>query len=170
MSQCCCCLSVTTGATILGLIGILMATAELVLFVPYLIEAESFNPMREEVEKMAQHILQNSNFSKEEITEGLRAFILVGTFSSGIYALLAFFLVIGVQFRKSVLMTPYIIVQMAATAIFVLLGMAGTILFFILDIIAGFVFGVIVLVISYLLIYFWMVVQRAYVDLWLNGN
>jgi hypothetical protein len=170
MSKCCCCLSVTTGATILGLIGILMGTAELVLFVPYLIEAESFNPMRKEVGKMVQHVLPSSNFSKEEINEGLRAFILVGTISSGLYALLAFFLVIGIQFRKRVLMTPYIIVQMAATAIFGLLGIAGTILFFILDIIAGFVCGVSVLVISYLLIYFWMVVQRAYVDLWVNGN
>jgi hypothetical protein len=125
MSKCCCCLSVTTGATILGLIGILMAAAELVPLVPYLIESESFNPIRENVEKMfyvMEQMLEENKFTKDEIDEivlNIRAylwpFILGETISSGLYALLAFFLVIGVQMRKRVLMLPYMIVQVFST-------------------------------------------------------
>ena len=121
MSKCCCCLSVTTGATILGLIGFLLAASELVPLVPYLIEAESFNPIRENVEKVffvMEQMLEENKFTKEEIEEivtNIRAylwpFVLGETISSGLYALLAFFLVLGVQCRKRALMLPYMIVQ-----------------------------------------------------------
>ena len=91
------------------------------VFLPQFFLAGSFNPIRENVEKVffvMEQMLEENKFTKEEIEEivtNIRAylwpFVLGETISSGLYALLAFFLVLGVQCRKRALMLPYMIVQ-----------------------------------------------------------
>ena len=123
MSKCCCCLSVTTGAKILGLIGILLGAAELVPLVPYLIESDAFNPIEENIERIfyvIEQVLEDHKFdndSIETIVESLRAYIwpaiLGEAISAGIFIFFAFLLLLGIHLKKRGLMLPYMIIQVS---------------------------------------------------------
>ena len=121
MSKCCCCCSVTTGATILGVLGMFLACLELVPLIPFLADVESFNPIGENKEQIffiVQQILEEDRLSKQEIevyVENIRSYMwpafLAEAISSGIFAVFALLLVVGVQSRKRALMLPYMIIQ-----------------------------------------------------------
>ena len=121
MSKCCCCCSVTTGATILGVLGMFLACLELVPLIPFLADVESFNPIGENKEQIffiVQQILEEDRLSKQEIevyVENIRSYMwpafLAEAISSGIFAVFARLLVVGVQSRKRALMLPYMIIQ-----------------------------------------------------------
>ena len=67
MRKCCCCIPVIGGAVALGVIGILICLAELVVIVPYLMELDEFNPIKDNLENIyyvVQQMMEENQIDK----------------------------------------------------------------------------------------------------------
>jgi len=177
MRKCCCCISVHVGATILGLIGFLICLLELAVLVPYLLEIdkETFNPIQENLESFyftLEKTLKENLVDQNDIDMVLanareyswHAF-LGAAVESGVYALVCLLMMIGASCQVRGLMVPYLILQMVCIISMVCLGTGVTIGLCFINLIVGVIAGVVVLVVAILLIYFWVAVQKAYVEL-----
>ena len=124
MAKCCCCINVRTGALILGLLGALLAAAELVPLVPYLAEWDQFNPIKENLEQfffVFEQMLEEHKFDKDQIDEIIAnikeyfwPIVLGETVSAAVYVLISVLLIVGVQCQKRGLMLPYLIIQVTS--------------------------------------------------------
>ena len=84
---------------------------------------------------------------------------------SGVYALCCLLMMIGASCQVRGLMIPYLILQMIAIILMVLIGAGVTVALCFINAIVAVIAGVVVFIASILLIYFWVAVQRAYVEL-----
>ena len=84
MRKCCCCVSVHAGGVLLGLLGVLLAAAELAVLVPYLMGLDpdsSFNPiegnldsvffilekMVKEAKNATSEVLDSLDYSQDQV-------------------------------------------------------------------------------------------------------
>jgi len=178
MRKCCCCISVHVGAAILGFIGLMICLLELVFLIPYIfdIDMKVFNPIKENQEtilfQFETEMEKNTNYSKVEIEDYKKQIIyymkpvfLGATVETGVYALSCILLIMGALCQVRGLMIPYLILQMLVMIVVILVGIALSVFLFFFHVITGAVAAGVVLIISFLLIYFWIAVQRAYVEL-----
>merc|ERR1711997_1427793 len=74
-------------------------------------------------------------------------------------------MVCGIQCDMRGLMLPYMIVQMLYIILGITIGIGITVLFFFFNIIMGIVSAAVILILAFLMIYFWVAVQKAYIEL-----
>ena len=176
MRKCCCCISVHVGSTILGLLAIVLTLLELSVLIPYLLDIDEFNPIRDNLNsvyfQLEKTLQQQADFTEEDAKEIVKTaqeytwISMVGeacfTSFNGLIALL---MICGVQCKQRVLMLPYLIVQMLIILIFIAAGVLINIGLYFLSVIMGAIFTIIFLLAAFLFIYFWSAVQKAYVEL-----
>ena len=175
MRRCCCCIPVLPGAVVLGITGILIGCGALAILIPFLVNWDVFNPIGNNVNEMLYILethLEENEFSKEEIIafkdyfkQYLQISCLVDACVNGVYALLALLMVIGVGCDMRGLMIPYLMFQMLLIVICVLAGLGLTVVLFFYNTTIGVVSTVVVLNVAFLLVYFWVAVQKAFVEL-----
>lgn len=177
MRKCCICINLQIGATILGVLALIVCSLELVALIPYLmqIDVEVFNPIQKNVDDVVyvlEKMLEEHEFTQEqiqEIVENIRGYMspvfLGATVEAGVYGICSLMMIVGVQCRVRALMIPYLVLQMLCVIILMIVAIGVTIGLFFLNVIMGVVAAVVVLIISFLLIYFWSAIQRAYVEL-----
>lgn len=175
MRKCCCCIPVLGGAITLGIIGLLLALLELVPIIPFLLDLEGFNPIKDNlktVEYSVEKTLAQQNWTKEEIEEMMGVgkeylwlCLLIEACIAGLYILISLLLVVGVGCKKRGLMLPYMIIQMIFIILFGVTGIGATIGLFFIQITMGLVCLAVVAVVFFLIVYFWVAVQKAYIEL-----
>jgi len=179
MRKCCCCISVHIGAVILGTIGLAICLLELVVLIPYLLNIQEFNPIGDnaneiffQFEKMMKAKQQEMGWDDEvikntvaEVKDKLWPTLLGATAEAGVYGLSCLLLILGAACQVRALMLPYMILQMIVLIVFMLIGIGCTVVAFFFNVIAGAVAGGVVFILSILLIYFWIAIQRAYIEL-----
>lgn len=177
MRKCCCCISVHVGASILGFLGLLICALELAVLIPYMLEVDpdTFNPIQDNLDDF-KYILEKTmkeHQIDQEVIDMIKTNIetytwpsfLGATVESAVYGLCCLLMMIGVSCQVRGLMVPYLILQMLAIIIMVLSGIAVTVALCFYNAIVAVIAGVVVFIASILLIYFWIAVQRAYVEL-----
>lgn len=179
MRKCCCCISVHTGALILGSLAVLLSLLELVVLIPYFLQIEEFNPIEGNLNHfyyVFQKFLLEHNVTSEraaDIVDNVKEWTWVALLSealfAGIYILISLSMIIGVQCRMRGLMLPYLIVQMIIVIVFVVFTVGVSVLVFFVNVIMASVLLVVSLVTSFLFIYFWAAVQKSYLELG-NGD
>lgn len=177
MRKCCCCIPILGGATVLGLIALLLCALEFVVTIPYLaeIDVETFNPLQKNLKYFYHHIEQVAKpFSNdttiidsmmEEVKNYTWTAILSEAISTGLYFILAFMMILGIHCDMRGLMIPYMVVQMLYIILAIIIGVGATIVFFYYKIIMGIVCAAVVLILSFFFIYFWIAVQKAYIEM-----
>lgn len=177
MRKCCCCISVHVGASILGFLGFLICALELAVLIPYMLDLdpETFNPIKENL-KNFKYILENT-MEENEIDANTTNMVLDNidlyswhaflgaTVESGVYGLCCLLMMIGASCQVRGLMVPYLILNMFVIIIMILVGAGVTIALCFINAIVGVIAGVLTLITTFLLVYFWIAVQRAYVEL-----
>jgi len=185
--RCCCCIPIVVGAAILGVIGLLFCALELTALIPYLldIDIKTFNPIKENLEtifKTAEETLQQfkeeskdenmKEVNVEQIMNELRLYapqVLIGaTIESGVYGLICLLMVIGAAAKVRLLMLPYLIINLLGLIVMILGCVGGCVVLFYIGpnwVVQGVIASVITLILTITLIYFWTVVQRAFVEL-----
>ena len=124
----------------------------------------------------------------EEVKDKLWPTLLGATAEAGVYGLSCLLLILGAACQVRALMLPYMILQMIVLIVFMLIGIGCTVVAFFFNVIAGTflhstnstskmisrkmfniflgaVAGGVVFILSILLIYFWIAIQRAYIEL-----
>ena len=175
MRKCCCCISVHHGAAILGFIGTVICALELVVLIPYLLNIDEFNPIQENLDQIfyiLEQMLEENGFQEAEIkqyvaniNEYLYPSLLGSAVESGVYLLCCIMMIFGALCQVRGLMIPYLILQMIVIIVILLVGVAVTVALFFLNVIMGAVSVGVVIVMTCFLFYFWVAVQRAYVEL-----
>jgi hypothetical protein len=184
MRKCCCCVSVHVGAAILGSIGLIICALELVFSIPFIFDfdIDVFNPIKANQDIFFQTIenefeeLKKQDVNKtvdwsivdaaiEHTKTYLWSTFIGATVETGVYALSCILLIMGALCQVRGLMIPYLILQMLVMIVVILVGIALSVFLFFFHVITGAVAAGVVLIISFLLIYFWIAVQRAYVEL-----
>jgi len=182
--RCCCCIPIVIGAAILGVIGLLFCALELTALVPYLldIDIETFNPIKENLNKIYLTFEETLQQNKEEfkiddetindVMTNVKAYVpqvMIGaTIESGVYGLICLLMVIGAASKVRLLMLPYLIINLIGLIVMILGCVGGCVALFFYSpehVVMGVIASVITLIPAILLIYFWSVVQRAFVEL-----
>jgi len=182
--RCCCCIPIVIGAAILGVIGLLFCALELTALVPYLldIDIETFNPIKENLNKIYLTFEETLQQNKEEfkiddetindVMTNVKAYVpqvMIGaTIESGVYGLICLLMVIGAASKVRLLMLPYLIINLIGLIVMILGCVGGCVALFFYSpehVVMGVIASVITLILAILLIYFWSVVQRAFVEL-----
>jgi len=180
--KCCCCIPIVVGAAILGVIGLLLCALELTVLIPYLldIDVQTFNPVKENLDRIYltfEKTLEDhkDNFGMDEgtineIMTNVKSYVpqvMIGaTVESGIYGLICLLMVIGAASKVRLLMLPYLIINLIGLIVMILGCVGGCVaMFFYEYVVMGVIASVITLILTILLIYFWSVVQRAFVEL-----
>jgi len=182
--KCCCCIPIVVGAAILGVIGLLFCALELTVLIPYLldVDVQTFNPIKENLNKiyltfeetLEQHKddFQMDDETINEIMTNAKAYVpqvMIGaTVESGIYGLICLLMVIGAASKVRLLMLPYLIINLVGLIVMILGCVGGCVALFFYSpeyVVMGVIASVITLILAILLIYFWSVVQRAFVEL-----
>jgi hypothetical protein len=172
------------GAAILGVIGLLFCALELTALVPYLldIDIETFNPIKENLNKIYLTFEETLQQNKEEfkiddetindVMTNVKAYVpqvMIGaTIESGVYGLICLLMVIGAASKVRLLMLPYLIINLIGLIVMILGCVGGCVALFFYSpehVVMGVIASVITLILAILLIYFWSVVQRAFVEL-----
>jgi len=161
----------------LGLIALLLCALEFVVTIPYLakIDIETFNPLQENLKYFYHHIEQvakpfyNDTATIDSIMDEVKNYtwtaILSEAISTGLYFILAFMMILGIHCDMRGLMIPYLVVQMLYIILAIVIGVGATIVFFYYKIIMGIVCTAVVLILSFFFIYFWIAVQKAYIEM-----
>jgi len=180
---CCCCIPVLGGATIIGVLAILLSLAYMAPLVAYQadIEVEKFNPIKGNtqhfkwaIEKGCQSL--NRSLGLELTDEDIEKFkdiamdylgtaLLVDLIVTGVYALICLLMVIGIHCGVRGMMIPYLMVQMLFIIITIIALLGFTIALFFMELMMGIVSAAILLIVSFLAVYYWVSVQQAYVEL-----
>jgi len=182
--RCCCCIPIVIGAAILGVIGLLFCALELTALVPYLldIDIETFNPIKENLNKIYLTFEETLQQNKEEfklddetindVMTNVKAYVpqvMIGaTIESGVYGLICLLMVIGAASKVRLLMLPYLIINLIGLIVMILGCVGGCVALFLYSpehVVMGVIASVITVILTILLIYFWSVVQRAFVEL-----
>lgn len=185
--RCCCCIPIVVGATILGLIGLIFCAGELGLLIPYILgqydvaDVSAFNPIKDNLDtifKVCQETLalqkESMNLTQDQIEDVMREIkkimptVLMGaTIESGVYALSCLLMLIACCTKVRTLMLPYLILTLLGIIVLVLAAFAGSVALFFNEewIVMGVVGTVTTIILAIFLIYFWSVVQRAFVEL-----
>jgi hypothetical protein len=172
------------GAAILGVIGLLFCALELTALVPYLldIDIETFNPIKENLNKIYLTFEETLQQNKEEfklddetindVMTNVKAYVpqvMIGaTIESGVYGLICLLMVIGAASKVRLLMLPYLIINLIGLIVMILGCVGGCVALFLYSpehVVMGVIASVITVILTILLIYFWSVVQRAFVEL-----
>jgi len=180
---CCCCIPVLGGATIIGVLAILISLAYMTPLVAYQadIDEDLFNPIKENEEHLKWAIEKGcqsmNNSLKLNLTEGdcanfkemlmdyLGTALLVDLIVAGVYGLICFLMVIGIHCGVRGMMIPYLMVQMLFIIVTIITLLAFTIVLFFMELMMGIVSAAILLIVSFLMVYYWVSVQQAYVEL-----
>lgn len=181
MRKCCCCIPILGGATFLGFIAIILCALEFVVTIPYLlkIDIDVFNPLQSNLEYLYdqleygfQNVVNeetNGPHLTEEIMAEIRAYtwttIISEACCTGVYLIISLMMVCGIQCDMRGLMLPYMIVQMLYITLGIVGGIGITVLFFYFNIIMGIVSAAVILILAFLMVYFWVAVQKAYIEL-----
>jgi len=177
MRKCCCCIPILGGATVLGLIALVFCTLEFVVTIPYLadIDKDTFNPLKgnleylyEQIEfglKAATNETELRNGIMEEVREWTWTTILSEAISTGVYFTISLMMICGIQCDMRGLMIPYMVIQMLYIILAIVIGVGVTVMFFYFNLIMGIVAAAVVLILAFLFIYFWVAVQKAYIEL-----
>jgi len=182
--KCCCCIPIVVGAAILGVIGLLFCALELTALIPYLldVDVEIFNPIKENLntifmtfeKSLEQHKgdLQMDDDTIKDVMTNAKAYVpqvLIGaTIESGVYGLICLLMLIGAASKVRLLMLPYLIINLGGLIVMILGCVGGCVALFFWSpeyVVMGVIASVITLILAILLIYFWSVVQRAFVEL-----
>jgi len=194
MRKCCCCISVHIGSAILGFIGLIICSLELVVLLPFILrscEVIDSNPFEdyyidnpywrtifeEETLKEVMKLSPENATMVMAYVDMYKLSVSIGfSVEAGIYWLCCLLMMIGVLCRIRWAMLPYLVVQMLCILAMVLSMVGITVVLFMnsnhefgnSDLnywVVGIVFSVVTLVITALLFYFWAAVQRAYMEL-----
>jgi len=177
MRKCCCCIPILGGATVIGFIALVLCALEFVVTISYLagIDVNTFNPIQnnlqylyESIEYTAKHVTNDTELTKGIMTEVKKytwQTIMSEAVSTGIYFLISLLMVCGIQCDMRGLMIPYMVIQMLYIILAIVIGVAITVLIFFYNLIMGIVSAAVVLILSFLFIYFWVAVQKAYIEL-----
>jgi len=175
---------------ILGIIGFSICALELVGLIPYELQLNVFNPIQDFVgldfatlkyhlEVFAKdHAVDNDTLEilKGKLDEYLPPIFLGATVEAGVYAVSCLLMLIGACCKVRGLMIPYLILQMLVLIVTIATGGLVSALYFLLapnmeenqiggGIVLGCIAAGVTLILAILLIYFWLSVQRAYVEL-----
>lgn len=166
------------GATVIGVVALVLCALEFVVTIPYLanIDPETFNPIEKNIKYMFDQIeytvkqmtdndTKLTNGIMEEVREYTWTTIMSEAVSTGIYFIISLMMICGIQCDMRGLMIPYLIIQMLYIILAIIIGVAVTVLFFYYYLIMGIVAAAVVLILSFLFIYFWVQVQKAYIEL-----
>lgn len=175
---------IVIGAAILGVIGLLFCAMELTVLVPYLldIDKEIFNPIKENLDQIyyvMEEILKENKGDMQidddvinEVMNNVKAYVpqvmMGATIESGVYGLVCLLMVIGAASKVRLLMLPYLIITLVGIIVLILGCVGGCVALFFYSpeyVVMGVIASVTTLVLALLLIYFWSVVQRAFVEL-----
>lgn len=185
---CCCCIPVLGGATLIGILGVLLSLAYMAPLVAYQADLDAdtqWNPIKEHIKHIEWGIersIEEVNktvagpsgvgISKEMIDEVMKTFednlpigLMIDLVFTGVYALLCLLMVIGIHCDMRGLMIPYLMLQMLLIIVSIIALLGITVAFFFYQIIMGIVSAAILLIVSFLLVYYWVSVQQAYVEL-----
>lgn len=177
MRKCCCCIPILGGATLIGFIALVLCALEFVVTIPYLagIDVDTFNPiqnnlkyMYDQIEYTAKQVTNDTEQTKgimTEVQEYTWKTIMSEAVSTGIYFIISLMMICGIQCDMRGLMIPYMVIQMLYIILAIIIGVAVTVLFFYYNLIMGIVSAAVVLILSFLFIYFWVAVQKAYIEL-----
>ena len=177
MRKCCCCISVHAGAFVLGLLGALMAAAELATLVPFLLDLDGFNPIRDNLEHffyIVETMIEEGKLDGEGADEAL-AFIrewihpamAVETGLCALYLACCLAMMAGVTCAKSrCLVVPYLVVQMILLIVCIAAGGAATAFLFAAGSLVPAVIALfVVLMAAVFFCYLWWVVKAAHREL-----
>lgn len=176
MRTCCCCIPVLAGATVIGVLGMLFTLAFMTPLTTYLIELEEFDPIRANMASVQFQLdksLREANVSLADISTVNNAIeeyiwygVLILEVLAGSYLLFALCMIIGIHCDMRGLMIPYLMYQMLLIILAILLGLVLTIgMFLFQNTLLGVVSVVVLLIFSFLLVYYWVAVQKAFVEL-----
>lgn len=177
MRKCCCCIPILGGATLIGFIALVLCALEFVVTIPYLagIDVDTFNPiqnnlkyMYDQIEYTAKQVTNDTEQTEgimTEVQEYTWKTIMSEAVSTGIYFIISLMMICGIQCDMRGLMIPYMVIQMLYIILAIIIGVAVTVLFFYYNLIMGIVSAAVVLILSFLFIYFWVAVQKAYIEL-----
>jgi len=125
-----------------------------------------------------QHAVDNVTLKTlhEKLDEFLPPIFLGATVEAGVYAISCLLMLIGACCKVRSLMIPYLILQMLVLIVTIALGGLVSAVYFLLapnmeenqiggGIVLGCIAAGVTLILAILLIYFWLSVQRAYVEL-----
>lgn len=161
----------------MGLIALLLCALEFVVTIPYLaeIDVKAFNPLQYNLKTLENHIeaaveqFTNDTSLIEGTMEEVRRYtwtsILSEAISTGVYFILSLMMILGIQCDIRGLMIPYLVVQMLYIILAIILGIGATVVFFYYNTIMGIVCAAVVLILAFLFVYFWVAVQKAYIEL-----
>ena len=182
MRKCCCCIPILGGATVLGFISLVLCTLEYVVTIPYLagIDVETFNPLQRNLQEMYDQIWYDAKQTPNdtELTNGIVSEVkdytwktIIGeAVSTAVYFIISLLMICGIQYDMRRLMIPYIVIQMFYIILAIVIGIAITILCFYINHVVGIVAATLCLMLSSWLIYFWVAVQKAYIELGTRDN
>jgi len=177
MRKCCCCIPILGGATTIGLVALILCALEFVITIPYLadIDVETFNPLKgniqylyEQIEYIAKHMTNDTKMTNSimaEVKDYTWETIMSEAVSTGVYFVISLMMICGIQCDMRGLMIPYLVIQMLYIILAIIIGVAVTVCFFYFNLIMGIVAAAVVLILSFLFIYFWVAVQKAYIEL-----
>lgn len=162
----------------MGLIALVLCALEFVVTIPYLadIDPEIWNPLKKNIEYLNHHIeggfklFYNNDTAKvegimAEVEEYYWPAILSEAISTGIYFILSFMMICGIHCDIRGLMIPYLVVQMLYIILAIIIGIGATVVLCYSETIMGIVCAAVVLILAFLFIYFWVAVQKAYIEL-----
>jgi len=184
---CCCCIPVLGGATVIGIFGILLAVAFMTPFTTYLYEykltedggsqkpsqlnvisnyretvffqlekgLKTFNVTESDIEMITDTIIKKNMFTG----------VMVAEIVCGVYVLLALLMMLGIHCDMRGLMIPHMMYQMLINIVLILVVLGVTVVLFFYKVLLGVVAAVFLLIFSFLLVYYWVAVQQAYVEL-----
>eukprot|EP00096_Caligus_rogercresseyi_P011859 TRINITY_DN4812_c0_g1_i3.p1 TRINITY_DN4812_c0_g1~~TRINITY_DN4812_c0_g1_i3.p1 ORF type:complete len:216 (+),score=67.22 TRINITY_DN4812_c0_g1_i3:293-940(+) len=181
MRRCLSCIPILTGAVIVGLFGLGIALAQLVLTVAYLVDFKEFNPIGKNINTfyylLEKSLADQGSIEHDEI-DNIISFIrsvsyrviLGESILEAVFALVCLLLLIGIYTRRRWLLMPYLLLTMILIVLTILSCFLLTGLSFLFNPVHGGIalFGTIVVV--FMSIYIWAVVQRAYVTLGRRGD
>jgi len=176
MRTCCCCIPVLAGATVIGVLGMLMTLAFMTPLTTYLIELEEFDPIRDNMPSVLFQLDKSLSEAKvtpaditminDAIEEHIWYGVLILEVLAGSYLLFALCMIFGIHCDMRGLMIPYLMYQMLLIILAILLGLVLTIgMFLFQNTLLGVVSVVVLLILSFLLVYYWVAVQKAFVEL-----
>ena len=161
----------------MGVIALIFCLLQLVVAIPFLAKIEAFNPLNDTLEHFYPYVstfIESFNVSSnvsQDIMEEVRKYIwysiLGEAMASIVYFVLALIMVLGIRWDMRFLMIPHLIVHILYIILCIFIGLAVTAIFFFGQNTEkeGTTSAIAVLVLEFCFVYFWVVVQKAYIEL-----